>query len=389
MLPVVLVGFALSVLSGLAVGQGKPLVARPAQQKAPAKPATSDAKQLEDLAELLAPIRKSNDMPALGAAVIVDGKLVALGVDGIRKVGDETKVTTADLWHLGSCTKAMTATLLAKQVAAGKLKWHTTLGEALPDLRDGMHDDARQITIASLLQHRSGLPSQPPMAQWLELFKFAGTDTEARREVAATMLKKAPEAARGERFLYSNAGYMIAGAALERAAGKSWQQLMTAELFTPLGMDRASFGVPGRDKHVDQPWGHVKAARGSQPMFADNPSSLGPAGTVHATLEDWAKFVALHLGVAPKQGEPLLDAPLLANLHQPPKGADYALGWVTTKRGWAPGPIIWHNGSNTMWYAVTWMAPDANFAVLVVCNHGSGAKACNEASAACIQRFRR
>jgi CubicO group peptidase (beta-lactamase class C family) len=328
-------------------------------------------------------------MPALGAAVIVDGKLVALGVDGIRKVGDDTLVTNGDLWHLGSCTKAMTATLLAKQVAAGTLKWDTTLGEALPELRDGMHEDARKITIARLLQHRSGLPSQPPMAQWLELFKFDGTDTEARREVAANMLKKAPEAALGERFLYSNAGYMIAGAALERATGKTWQQLIKAELFAPLGMDRAGFGAPGRDKHVDQPWGHVKAVRGSQPMFADNPSSLGPAGTVHATLEDWAKFVALHLGVVAKQGKPLLDAPLLAALHQPPNGANYALGWVTTKRDWAQGPVIWHNGSNTMWYAVTWMAPDAKFAVLVTCNHGGGQKACDEAAAACIRRFRR
>ena len=344
---------------------------------------------LEDLQALLAPIRTRHDMPALGAAVLVDGKLVALGVDGIRKVGDDTPVTRQDLWHLGSCTKAMTATLLAKQVAAGKLKWETTLGQALPALRSGMHADARKITIASLLQHRSGLPGQPPMAQWLELFKFDGTDTEARREVAAKMLKKAPEAALGERFLYSNAGYMIAGAVLERAAGKTWQDLMKAELFVPLGMNSAAFGVPGRDQHVEQPWGHVAAARGSLPMFADNPSSLGPAGTVHATLEDWARFVALHLGVVAKEGQQVLAAPHLAMLHQPPKGADYAFGWVVTKRGWAEGPIIWHNGSNTMWFAVTWMAPDAKFAVLVTCNHGGGQKACDEVAAACIQRFRR
>jgi len=370
------------------IGLGVLMLSGAAQQAETARPAGQTAKPLEDLGELLAPIRKSNDMPALGAAVIAGGKLVALGVDGIRKVGDETKVTVSDLWHLGSCTKAMTATLLARQVAAGKLEWNTTLGEALPDLRAAMHDDARQITIARLLQHRAGLPSQPPTELWLKLFRYEGTDVEARREVAATMLQEAPEAKLGERFLYSNAGYMIAGAVLERVTGKSWQQLMKTELFTPLGMGSASFGVPGRDKHVDQPWGHVKAERGSQPLFVDNPSSLGPAGTVHATLEEWAKFVALHLGVAPKQGPPLLDPPLLAALHQPPKGASYAFGWVTAKRGWATGPVIWHNGSNTLWYAVTWMDPDAKFAVLVVCNHGSGAKACDEASAACIRRFR-
>ena len=353
----------------------------------PAKP--DAARALVDLQSLLEPIRKSNKMPALGAAVIVDGELVALGVDGIRKLGDKTPVTRDDLWHLGSCTKAMTATLVARQVAAGTLEWQTTLGEALPDLRDSMHEDARKITIAALLQHRSGLPSQPPTAQWLELFHFEGTDTEARSEVAQAMLKEAPGAALGDRFLYSNAGYMIAGAVLERVTGKTWQQLIKSELFTPLEMRDAGFGIPGRDHKVEQPWGHIQAARRSRPMFADNPSSLGPAGTVHTTLTDWAKFVALHVGAAPKNRAPILTKPQLQALHQPPKGADYACGWVVTKRDWAPGPAIWHNGSNTMWFALTWMAPEAKFAVLVTCNHGGGARACDEVAAACIQRFRR
>ena len=356
-----------------------------AAPKAAVAPRAADA--LQDLGPLLAPIRESHAMPALGAAVLVDGKLVALGVDGIRKEGDPAKVTRDDLWHLGSCTKAMTATLFAQQVAAGTLTWETTVGEALPSLRDDMHEEARKITMASLLQHRSGLPSQPPMAQWLELFKFDGSDTEARREVAARMLAKQPEAELGERFLYSNAGYMIAGAALEQVTGKTWQQLMQTELFTPLGMTTAGFGAPGNDKRVEQPWGHVETARGSQPRFGDNPTSLGPAGTVHATLQDWARFVALHLGVVANEDNPVVAAPLLAALHQPPQGADYALGWVRTQRDWAPGPILWHNGSNTMWYAVTWMAPKTNFAVLVTCNHGGGAKACDEVATACIQRF--
>ncbi len=365
------------------------VAALPAQQKPVGKP-SSPPRPLEDLAELIAPIRKLHKMPAIGAAVIVKGKLVALGVEGIRKVGDETLVTRQDLWHLGSCTKAMTATLVAQQVAAGKLKWTTTLGEALPDLRDGMHADARQITIAQLLQHRSGLPGQPPTQQWMELFNFEGSNQEARREVAQSMLKKAPEAKPGDRFLYSNAGYMIIGAVLERATGRAWQQMMRTDLFVPLGMTTAGFGAPGRDKHVDQPWGHFyKAASGSKPMFADNPPSLGPAGTVHATLEDWAGFVALHLGVGQEAKKPVVSKESLAKLQQPPKDAEYASGWVVTKRDWAPGPVIWHNGSNTMWYAITWMAPELQFAVLVTCNHGEGPKACDAVAAACIRRFRR
>ena len=343
--------------------------------------------EVEDLHDLLGPIRERHKMPALGAAVIVKGKLVALGVDGLRKVGDETAVTKQDLWHLGSCTKAMTATLIAQQVAEGKLQWTTSLGEALPGLRDGMHESARKITVAQLLQHRSGLPSQPPTAQWVSLFSFDGSNLKARREVAQTMLKIKPEAAPGERFQYSNAGYMIAGAALERATGKSWQQLIQVRLFDVLGMSSAGFGAPGYDGKVEQPWGHITVDMVDKPMFADNPPSLGPAGTVHASLEDWARFLAMHLGVVAEAGKSVCSASSLATLHQPPEGGDYALGWVVTKRDWADGPILWHNGSNTMWYAVTWMAPDMGFAVLVTCNHGGGSKACDEVAGACIKRF--
>ena len=362
------------------------VIATPAQQESAAM-TVGLRREVEDLNALLVPIRERHKMPALGAAVIVKGKLVALGVDGIRKVGDEATVTTQDLWHLGSCTKAMTATLIAQQVAEGKLQWTSSLGEVLPDLRDGMHESARKITVAQLLQHRSGLPAQPPAAQWVSLFSFDGSNLEARREVAQTMLKSQPEVPPGERFQYSNAGYMIAGAALERATGKTWQQLMQARLFDVLGMSSAGFGAPGHGQKVEQPWGHITVDMIDKPMFADNPPSLGPAGTVHASLEDWARFIELHLGVVPEVGKPVCSESSLATLHQPPEGGDYALGWVVTKRDWADGPILWHNGSNTLWYAVTWMAPDMGFAVLVTCNHGGGSKACDEVAGACIKRF--
>ncbi|MEZ6038465.1 MAG: serine hydrolase domain-containing protein [Planctomycetota bacterium] len=365
---------------------------------APQEPVSQEPapQPLADLHDTLAKLRTEHDVPALGCAVLVDGQLVALGTAGVRKHGDDTAVTDDDLWHLGSCTKAMTATLLARDVEAGRLAWTTTLGDALPDLRDGMHEDARAIPLAQLLQHRAGLPSQPPDALWRELFAFEGGDRAARTEVATVMLAKAPEAAPGVRFLYSNASYMIAGAVAERVTVDGevheWQQRMRDELFAPLGMQSAGFGPPGDREHVTQPWGHRKAPRGMQPVFGDNPSSLGPAGTVHCSLRDWAKFVALHLGVVPTDGEPLLNTASLAALHRPPtepKGADYALGWGVHRRAWAPGPILSHSGSNTMWFCVAWLAPEAKFAVLVTCNQGDADRACDAVAAAMIRRFRR
>jgi len=345
------------------------------------------AQQPLDLAELLAPIRESHGVPALGAAVLVDGKLHALGVSGVRKHGEPAKVRDDDLWHLGSCTKAMTATWLGMLVEREQLSWTTTVAEAMPDLADDLHESARAITVERLLQHRAGLPAGPPRALWMELFRYEGSDREARTDVARALLSKPVEAPLGERYLYSNASYMIAGAIGERAGKADWQQQMRDELFAPLGMTRVGFGPPGDREQVDQPWGHRRAGERLTAVFADNPSSLGPAGTVHASLADWAKFAALHLGVVGER--PLLQPKSLAALRTPPKEGPYALGWSVTRRGWAPGPILSHSGSNTMWFCVAWLAPEAKFGVLVTCNQGDAAQACDAVAAACIRRFRR
>jgi CubicO group peptidase (beta-lactamase class C family) len=348
------------------------------------EPAPAPAPQ-PSLEAALAAVRARHDVPALGCAVLVDGEVAAIAVDGIRRVGHEQRVTVDDRWHLGSCTKAMTATWIQRFVERGELTWATTVAEGLPDLAERMHEEARTITLEHLVTHRSGLPGGPPAPLWGELFAFAGTDAEARTEVAATMLAVAPEAAPGTRYLYSNAGYMIAGAIVERRAGGDWASSMRRELFAPLGITTAGFGMPGREGTTEQPWGHKRAAGGSRAIFADNPPSLGPAGTAHMTLADWAKFVALHLGVA--GDPPLLRPESLARLHTAPAGADDALGWRVTERRWAPGKILTHAGSNTMWFCVAWLAPEARFAVLVTCNHGDGAAACDDVAAECIRRF--
>lgn len=361
----------------------------PAPQNPPSESSgkATIAAELQDLADLLEPIRAQHAVPALGAIVLVDGEPVAMGVSGLRRQGHAEAVTTDDLWHLGSCTKAMTATLLATQVGAGKLQWSTTVAAGLPELANAFDAHAAKITVQHLLTHRAGLPAGPPPALWRKLFLFDGTTRQARVEVATTMLAVPLQAPLGERYLYSNASYMIAGAIAEQAADAAWEDLMRRELFAKLDMKSAGFGPPGSKDDTSQPWGHRPSAEGPAPVFGDNPPALGPAGTVHCTLRDWASFARLHLGMQHDPEHPLLTAAQLTELHTTAFGGDYALGWSVTKRPWAKGKILSHSGSNTMWYCVAWLAPDAKFGVLVTCNQGDAGKACDAVAGACIRRF--
>src|SRR5689334_8723265 len=100
-------------------------------QAATAQPADAP----RDVSELLRAVIGRHDVPGMVAAVIEGDRVVATGAAGVRQRGGRDKVTVADKFHIGSCTKTMTATLCAMLVEEGKLKWDTTVGEALKDLR--------------------------------------------------------------------------------------------------------------------------------------------------------------------------------------------------------------------------------------------------------------
>src|SRR5208283_629296 len=82
-----------------------------------------------DSAQALEFIRKKHDLPALAVAVVKDGQICDRAAVGIRKVGDPTLVTTNDVFHIGSDTKSMTATLAAMLIEEGKSHWDTTIAD--------------------------------------------------------------------------------------------------------------------------------------------------------------------------------------------------------------------------------------------------------------------
>ena len=138
---------------------------------------------------------------------------------------------------------------------------------------------------------------------------------------------------------------------------------------------------------MTSPGGIGCSARCVCPASRTTRPSLGPAGRGHASLADWAKFAAFHMGGKAPSGLSLEPA-TLEHLHTPPTGGDYACGWVVRPLPWdAKTKAIWHNGSNTMWYAEMWVVPSEGYAILVATNQfgDAGVKACDEAAEALAQ----
>jgi CubicO group peptidase (beta-lactamase class C family) len=338
----------------------------------------------KDVSPLLTPIIQKHDVPGIAAAVVRNGETVALGVAGVRTRGKPDKIATADRFHIGSDTKAMTAMLCGILVDEGKLKWGQTLGETFPELKKSMHPQYQAVTLEQLLTHRGGAPGELEKDQlWGKLWQHKGTPTSARRLLLQGVTSKPPEATPGTKFIYSNAGFSIAGHMAEKVTGKSWEDLMREKIFRTLGMTTAGFGAPGTRAKNDQPRGHKADGSPVEPgPEADNPVAIGPAGIVHCSIGDWAKFAAANL---PSAKTKLVKPETLEKLHTPAPGdPPYAMGWIIAdNQPWAAGPALTHAGSNTMWFAVAWLAPKKDFAVLVACNQAND-EACNDAVLALI-----
>ncbi len=345
------------------------------------------------LGEALEFVRAAHDLPALAGMIVREGGIVETAAVGTRVAGGSEQVTTDDLWHIGSITKSMTSTVVARLAEEGLLPWSTTVSQALPDLVPRMHAAYADVTFSELVTHTSGLREEiHEVPIWSTLEDDVGPGTvDERREWAAQLLAAAPARSGGE-HLYSNAGYIVAGAMLEAISSKSWETLIQEEVFQPLGITTGGFGAPRGPGPRDQPWGHTRDGGRWNPFApgpgADNPAALGPAGTVHMSLADMALYAQAHLARGRGQGG-LLEPASFARLHTPAPGTAYAAGWGLEEQPWTGGVALAHSGSNNRWYARLWLAPARDFALFTVTNAAGdpGEEGTNAAAVLLIERF--
>lgn len=325
--------------------------------------------------------RERHSLMGMVCAVVGKDGLREIGASGVRRRASTDPLQVGDRMHLGSCTKALTATLAAAMVADGSLRWDSTVGEVLGKAVPAINDQWRAVTLEQLLRHRGGASAEAHPADWRAATICKGTPRECRAAFVVAMLARKPAEAIGT-YVYSNQGYAIAGHMLETVATEGFEALLTRRVLAPLAIAHAGFGPPSR-ADPESPKGHTEVG---MPLDIDNPSAIAPAGTLHMPVGEWAKFIAFHLGATPPSA---LEgaAKQLAKLHEASPDAPHeALGWLTGNRDWG-GAVLTHAGSNTKWYCVAWLAPEKGFAVLAAVNQGGphAQQACDEACAQMIR----
>lgn len=304
----------------------------------------------------------------MAAAAVREGQAVASGAVGVRRAGTDTPVKITDAFHIGSDTKAMTSLLAGMMVEENKLQWSSTIGQSFPELAATMDAGLRDVALEQLLSHTSGMPSDNDTFLRLlreSFFQDTMNLDQLRGWLVGKWANQPLLAKPGTTFAYSNLGYVIAGAMIERAAKTTWEEMTVARIFTPLHLDTAGFGPQASVGRVDAALGHDIGAGGTlKPILAgpsaDNPLIVGPAGTVHMSILDFAAWANWQTGEG-RRGPALVRPETLRKLHAqviavpphdappgtPPAGY-YCLGWGIATLPFAPEPFLTHTGSNNL-----------------------------------------
>jgi CubicO group peptidase (beta-lactamase class C family) len=342
----------------------------------------------DSLDSLLTPYLDRYGLPAVAAAVVKEGKIVAAGAVGTRRAGERISVTVNDRFHFGSDTKAMSALLAATFVEAGKLRWESTLADVFPELAEKMDPGLRRVTLLQFLSHTSGVPGDNDLfGDLLEKSMLQGGNLDEMRYWLVKEWSRQPLAAEpGTKFAYANLNYVIVGTMIERVSGKTWDELITERIFTPLGLRTAGLGGQASLGKIDAPLGHRRIDGKPKAFLAgpssDNPLVVGPAGIVHMSVLDFARWAGWNAGEG-RRGPKLVRPETLKKLHTPvisfeipnaatgtPSTGKYALGWVEAAVDWAPELLLTHTGSNTMNLAQIWLEPKRDFAMVTLTNIG-------------------
>lgn len=345
-------------------------------------------KPVATLSVQLKQVRAAYHLPGVAALALRNGTTLETAAIGERKLGEPTPVGVNDVWHLGSDTKAMTATLIAMLVDEHKLQW----SDPLPKFFTGWTDVSAgygAVTLEMLLGHRAGLPDSVLNERFRKM-QTAKDQQQARTDYVHDVLRAPPDKA--GTYRYANASYMTAGVIVEQLTGSSWETVIRKRLFEPLGLASCGFGPPAHPGMVDQPWAHDCSSGACKPLppvpKSDNPVALGPAGTVHCSLADWGKFVTMHL--RGERGEKTsVSIESMKRLHQPQAGSSYAMGWIIVPTGGVGGTAWSHDGSNRTFYARVWAEPAKGLAFLMATNRGGdeAQKAMNEVTQYFVSRY--
>jgi CubicO group peptidase (beta-lactamase class C family) len=332
--------------------------------------AALDATLIDRIDTFVESERQASGIPGIALAIIEDGDSVHLR--GFGQDGRGNAISADTPFPIGSLTKSFTALLVRQAIDTGRLDGDAPVQRYLPWFRVADADASARITLRHLLNQTSGFSRADGIAPLLK------GSTASIEELARGLVTVSLNRPVGERFEYSNLNFVLLGAVLQAVTGRSWQELVQAQVLQPLQMARSYTEHDAARQAgmtaVHRMWFGVPVTQEVSllPGFA-------PTGSLVASVGDMGRYLQMLLAdgatptgrVVSAEGVAHLLAPASPPGHSKLLSADfqfrYGEGWFVGSFGVA-ADARWHLGSLASFAAWMVLLPDTRQAVVVLIN---------------------
>ena len=316
------------------------------------------------------------NIPGLAIAVLKDDSVVFAKGYGVRRLGTQDSVNTHTLFANASTTKAFTSFVVELMADEGKLRIDAPVISYTPAFRLADPIATREITIADLLSHRTGVPEADYI--WYD-------DTSSFTDIMRRLSYVPFDSPIRSHFEYQNITYALAGHLAADRAGTTWTQLVHDRILGPLGMRETTTGTPDESSHRNMASAHDYVNDTIRPIKRFATDNIAPAGAMYSSVSDMAIWMRFLLDSARLRGKRVLSARGYADLFTPrilvdekqfyptatlthPRFQAYGEGWfLEDYRGEV---VAFHTGSIDGMVAIVGLIPERNHGVGVFANRG-------------------
>ncbi|MDD8039793.1 MAG: serine hydrolase, partial [Acidobacteriota bacterium] len=288
---------------------------------------------LEGFDQIAEDALKALKVTGAAMAVVKNDKVVYAKGFGYKDVENKIPATPDTIFAIGSSSKAFTVFALGRLVDEGKLEWEAPVRNYIPWFKLYDKEAGARLSVRDLVTHRSGLPRHDLL--------WYNNKTASREDLVRALAYLPPTADLREKWQYNNLMFLTAGYLLETLTGKPWEDAVRSLVFEPLGMKRSNFSVLDSQKDSDFafPYNFVDKAYEKLP-FRDI-TNVGPAGSINSSVNEMARWVAVHLADGKFEGRDLLSSSTVSDMHNPHMvtgavssspdiaATAYAMGWFT------------------------------------------------------------
>jgi CubicO group peptidase (beta-lactamase class C family) len=310
-----------------------------------------------------------DEIPGISLAVVKSGKVIWTHAVGVSELESQKPMTTDSVFCIASISKLFTSIALMQLRDEGLLRLDDPVSRHLDWFQIQQKDKkGGEVSLRSLLTHSSGLPREGELPYWTPDFQFP--DLEQLKEMVPTQQSLYRHQ---DKFQYSNLGLSLAGAVVAEVSGQSYEDYISQNILTPLGMDSTFLARPEGEEAERIARGYSGKNRAGERFALDFQSAKAftPATGFWSTSDDLAKFAAWQLRTLAYEEDSILAPNTLREMQrvhwiQGNWGDARGLGYYVDRMD--DGVFVGHGGHCPGHKSQLWLQPEKELAVVALAN---------------------